>query len=76
MQNAACACVAKHWMVAAVLLWQVVRNELAHSSSQDMATIMTLTRQSKGAVLWHVKTLSYTQDSYRTIAGPSPRPVR
>lgn len=35
--------------VTALLLWQVVRNELAYSSSQDMATIMTLTRQRKGA---------------------------
>lgn len=46
MQNAACA---YEVAVAALLLWQVVRNELAHGRSQDMATIMTLTRQRKGA---------------------------
>lgn len=61
---------------AVILLWQVVTNELAHSCSQDAASIMTLTRQCKGAALRLVKTPSYAQDSAQTIAWASPRLTR
>lgn len=53
MQTAACACEVRQWMVAEMLLWHVVRNELALSSSQDVSPTMTLARQCKGGMWKH-----------------------